>query len=285
MKTIRKLIFIIMMLLAYFAAKAQDFEKKEAELATQYETMRKCSNDEDRKVANDKFKKKLKSFLKTKKSNKYIIHIKGLSRLVAKDNRVFVYSWNLQNDDGSFTYYGFVHFREKWRKYKVIELIDNSAMISNPETQILKAKNWYGALYYDIVYTKYKRKRTYTLLGWDGNDYFTTKKIIDVLTIEKNKPVFGSIILQNDKKMQSRIIIEYAEAVKATLRYDKEYKMIVWDHLSPSKKELKGQFQYYGPDFTYDGLFFNKGKWDFYSDVKVKNGSEDKSDKKHKFGF
>ena len=44
------------------------------------------------------------------------------------------------------------------------------------------------------------------------------------------------------------------------LRYDDKLKMIVFDHLSPSKPSYEGKYQYYGPDFSYDGLIFEKGK-------------------------
>ena len=54
-----------------------------------------------------------------------------------------------------------------------------------------------------------------------------------------------------------------------SLTYDKRLKMIIWDHLSPSKQELAGNYKYYGPDMTFDGLYFEKGVWKYVSDVDI----------------
>ena len=63
----------------------------------------------------------------------------------------------------------------------LFSLTDKSADIKNPENTVGEASKWYGMLYYKIVPVKIKRKKYYTLLGWDGNDKITAKKIIDVL--------------------------------------------------------------------------------------------------------
>ena len=47
--------------------------------------------------------------------------------------------------------------------------------------------------------------------------------------------------------------------------------MIIWDHLSPSNKTLEGRYEYYGPDFSQDGLFFKDNEWKYYPDIKPKN--------------
>jgi hypothetical protein len=56
-----------------------------------------------------------------------------------------------------------------------------------------------------------------------------------------------------------------------SLRYDPQKKMIVFDHLSPTKPSLEGQYEFYGPDFTYDGLKFEKGVWEHYQNIEITN--------------
>jgi len=47
--------------------------------------------------------------------------------------------------------------------------------------------------------------------------------------------------------------------------------MIVFDHLSPSRPEFKDMHQYYGPDFSYDGLRFESGQWVLVKDLDLRN--------------
>ena len=56
-----------------------------------------------------------------------------------------------------------------------------------------------------------------------------------------------------------------------SLKYNNELKMIVFDHLSPFESRYQGVYQFYGPDFSYDGLEFNKGIWRLISDVDARN--------------
>ena len=56
-----------------------------------------------------------------------------------------------------------------------------------------------------------------------------------------------------------------------SLRYEKKKKMIVFDHLSPSSPSLKGKYEYYGPDFTYDGFSFKKGIWHYRKNLEMRN--------------
>ena len=50
--------------------------------------------------------------------------------------------------------------------------------------------------------------------------------------------------------------------------------MIVFDHLSPRSDSQKGQFQYYGPDMSFDAFVFEKGKWTYKKDVDARNDTE-----------
>jgi len=47
--------------------------------------------------------------------------------------------------------------------------------------------------------------------------------------------------------------------------------MIVFDHLSPSKPSLVGVYEFYGPDFSYDGYKFEKGMLELYPDIDIRN--------------
>ena len=46
---------------------------------------------------------------------------------------------------------------------------------------------------------------------------------------------------------------------------------IVYDHLAPENPSLQGQYAFYGPTLSYDGIEWRKGRWQFVSDVSVRN--------------
>ena len=55
------------------------------------------------------------------------------------------------------------------------------------------------------------------------------------------------------------------------VEYNEKLKEIVADHLSPSRPSMQGQYQFYGPDFSYEGFSFQDGVWVQKSDIDVRN--------------
>ncbi len=204
-----------------------------------------------------------------------------IGKIKSPDGQLRIYSWNIAFADKSNTYFGFIQYYSKSKKeYLIYPLIDKSDNISMPEKQSLDNTNWYGALYYKIIETESGHRKYYTLLGWDGYSDLITRKIIDVLYFSMSgKPHFGYGMFYmnktdnpNSRKVKKkRVIFSYSQKAKMTLHYDKKNKMIIFDHLSPSSSHLKGNYQYYGPDWTYEGLYFKKGKWINEMDVDVRN--------------
>jgi hypothetical protein len=87
-----------------------------------------------------------------------------------------------------------------------------------------------------------------------------------------NNPDFGMPVFLDDKKRKkTRVVFSFNAQAVMLLRFNKKKKMIVFDHLSPASPSQKGQFRYYGPDFTYDGFQFKKGKWNYRSNLDLRN--------------
>jgi len=198
-----------------------------------------------------------------------------VSILFSDDNLLKVYTWGVSLSNGEYKYYGFLQHRNKKKvKSTIYSLSDKSKEIENPEMELLTNENWYGALYYELITTKSGKKKYYTLLGWDGNNDFSTKKIIEVLTFNgSEKPKFGSSF-EIEKKKSKRVIFEYNTQAKMTLSFNSEANTIVFDHLSPSDPKFEGMYQYYGPDFSYDGLKFDDGFWIYLPDLDIRNKKE-----------
>lgn len=198
--------------------------------------------------------------------------LKNIGIINSEDGKVRILTWNVPFNDRTHKYFGFIQYKSSKKSYSFYELNDNSEEIKKPELAILSDKNWYGALYYKVITNKYKGIVYYTLLGADLNNLFTKKKIIEILYFDKTEhPRFGEKVFKNKTTPVSRVIFEFSAQTNMTLTYDAEKQMIIYDHLSPSRPSLEGQYEYYGPDFSYDGLKFERGIWNAYSDIDVRN--------------
>ena len=217
--------------------------------------------DREKYNANEKFTETLEIALNTENSFEYPFDsLITIARLTAPDKSFRIFNWNLPRADGTFEYFGFIQtFHKKSNTYKLYRLTDRLSQITSPEDQILDKDEWYGAHYYKIILNKHKEKKYYTLLGWDGNDRLTTRKIIDVLYFpHESKPKFGTQIFDMGKTVKKRMIFEFSEQVTMSVRYDEDKKLIIFDHLSPPEPSLEGQYQYYGPDGVYNALKFRE---------------------------
>lgn len=231
-------------------------------------------SDSEKVNLNDSILGTFREVLDNPSSFTYPFHqLSNCGIITSEDKRLRIINWNLKFSDGSFKYYGFIqYYLEDKDKIVTHELVDLSDSIIDPEHASLYPYNWYGALYYHIISYKEGGKYYYVLLGWDGNSYLTNKKIVDVLTFSSSgKAYFGKPVFLVEKERKKRIIFEHALRVSMLLRYDEKAGAIVFDHLSPAKPSQKGQYQFYGPDGSYDGLVYEKGKWVFVSDFYVTN--------------
>lgn len=203
---------------------------------------------------------------------------KDIGILISPDKKFRIVHWNIPKSDGTHEYYGFIQSKFTTKKNKVesvqiFPLTDKSAEIKNPDNAITDHNKWFGALYNKIIVKKTKSKTYYTLLGWDGNDKFSQKKIIEVLTFDPNNgtPKFGADIFNYEKKYPKRIIFEYSATCSMSLRFSPKKDSIVFGHLAPTSSQLVGQFQYYCSDMSFDGFGFKKGKWNYGTDINAVN--------------
>ncbi|MEA2106639.1 MAG: hypothetical protein U9P82_07965 [Bacteroidota bacterium] len=198
--------------------------------------------------------------------------LKYVGDIRSEDDKLRIITWNLPYYDGTHQYFGFVQYKKNRWKTLTYKLTDKSEQITNPEYDILSHTNWYGALYYKIIVHKHRRDNYYTLLGSDLNDLFSKKKLVEIVQFDSNdQPVFGAFMFKNRDKNVARVIFEYSAQANMGLMYDENKGMIVYDHLSPFRPNLKGKYQFYGPDFSYDGLKFEDGIWNTYHDIDVRN--------------
>ncbi len=197
--------------------------------------------------------------------------LKYLGKIYSTDSLLRIYTWNIPLGNGSNRYFGYVQElnQEDSTDVSLFPLNENIGSVLNTDS-IYDQDSWYGALYYSAIAGQCDGKTMYTLLGLDLNDYYTSRKIIDILEISGGKLSFGSPVFADKEELNCRQVFEFSAAVSMMLRYLKEKNTIIFDHLSPAKPEFKGKFEYYGPDFSYDGYLFKNCRWNKIEDLDIK---------------
>lgn len=239
-----------------------------------------AQNNADRFASNATFIKTLVNALKTPGSfNHSFDSLKTVIVRKSPDNTFRIFSWFLPVDDGSYRFFGAIQMATKDGKLKLYPLIDETAEIKDPNA-ITTNKNWYGAGYYEIVpVIANGRAPYYVLIGWKGNSAKTSKKVLEILSFEKDSPVFGKPVFdQKGVPAKNRIIFEYNKLNSMTLTLDKSVNMIVFDHLAPFSPDMAGNFEYYASDLSFDAFKFVGGRLKLIENVELKNDPNDKDE-------
>ena len=195
--------------------------------------------------------------------------LKVIGRILSDDEKLIVYSWNIPQSGGFNNYYCLLQFfNKKEKKYTLTTLEEKPGFLNQDQQQVASINLWPGALYYQIITTKYKGQNFYTLLGFDFNSLISNRKLIEMIYFdEQGFPHFSQQSFEYEGKMLNRIVFEYAERAQMNVNYNDNNEMIVFDHLSPFKPSLQDQYQFYGPDMSYDGLVFKERFWVHESDI------------------
>jgi hypothetical protein len=254
-----------------------DFSKQEKKLTELGHEILNAAFEKDRYRANETFVALLEEVLTDPGSFLYSFEsLQSVAKLTPPDNKFRIFNWHLPKEDGSYEYYAYIQMNPKSalkNKSKNIPgffKLFNNKETKSPENKELGIKDWYGAHYYKIIQNK--GNDSYTLLGWDGNNMYSNKKVIDVLHFSpKGEPKFGAPVFKYENKVNKRVIFEYAENNTMSLKYNEKDNMIVFDYLIPSEPILEGQYQYYVSSFSFDGFKYKKGNWIYTPDVDVKN--------------
>ncbi len=205
--------------------------------------------------------------------------VKNLSVLDSDDGSLRVFTWLVPGFPGTETFNGMLLRKMGKEDFRIIVLEDFADSLDAPEYRPLTAGQWYGALYYQLHTVKDKNNTYHMLMGYRPHSEKVQQKLIDVIHIdEKGLLRFGAKIFDTPKLMDRvyqrppyRLFFNYSYQAAATFRYRKEEGMIVLDHLSPPDDKPKGVWEFYGPDFSYDGLEFVKGRWVLREDISVES--------------
>lgn len=249
-------------------AQDQVMEAHENDLLVLLEDLRASQNNAQKEERNSDFTKALKTVLENKSALNYnFTKLSTVGFIDSPDELVRIVNWNIEQDDKTQRYYGFVlHYDKRKKRYNVTELIEDRYGIKQPDN-IVTSDKWYGALYYKIIPVKRGSKTIYTVLGWDGNTSMSNIKLVDAMYLTGKTVKFGSPIFKIGKDIKRRLFYEHSEKTTMILKYENNRDRIMMDHLSPESPSMRGYFSFYVPDLSYDALKFEAGKWILHEDV------------------
>ncbi len=293
MKT-RIILVLMLALVAALPATAQNKERMSAHqqrLAALIERVATAPTDNERYLASEEALGVLTAALDEEASERWQWQLpQYASVLVSPDGHLRLFTWAVVRDDGEYECFGVVQFyNDKDDEYQYLMLNDKSEEIMNREESTLSSDQWFGAVYQDIIQTPMGDRTLYTLLGWNGVDNLTERKVIEPVVIKGGVPQFGAAVFRRERNLR-RVVLEYTNdamvhlayeqqtvqevqhervKVKGTNRYRtvdkvKEHKerVIIFDEVEPQVPGMEGLFQYYVPSGVELAYAFVDGKWE-----------------------
>lgn len=289
---------IILICVALFASPlcSQDImlQNAEQELSSLMNVMFSSKDDNERFNANEKFLTLLDNVLEYPNSFDYPFeNLDKISILTSSDKKFKIFTWAVFSNEGDYDNFGMIQARnETTEEYEIYRLWDRSDDVFSPQEAKLTDTSWFGAVYYELITTKNENITYYTLLGWDGKDIYSKRKIIEPITFKRNsgRPNFGASIFYKEKQLK-RMIFEYAPTASFNLKWDNQYhkeggvkkakqkgmkknkpfeveeakiersQMILYDELEPMCDGLGMVKNLSVPSGKVVGLRFERGKW------------------------
>ena len=253
-------------------------QKNEQELVTMFDSLYRMDDHSQRDSLNQQIIHDFSKLLSSWEGYNYRWNaLPRMGKLFSEDNKLRIFTWYLPDKNGDYTYYGLVSFlrtekrRNKAALIETVILQDESANIAFPENEKLSPSAWYGCVYYALKSFRHRRNTWYALIGYDFNTPFSDKKIIEILSLNKNGVVDFAGNFKLTEKETRRMIFEYSSEVAMFLNYDPRLDRIVFDHLRPFEPILTGNYRFYGPDGSYDAFRFEKGTFILEEDVDARN--------------
>lgn len=300
----RILIFFIGILLSVniFSQNSETFGQFELQMKELIDLVIDSPNDNERFNANEKLLTTMEEVMGLEKSFNYpFSSLKRISNLKSPDNKFRIFTWAIVSHDGKYENFGLIQVKnETTSEYETYILKDKSEEIFNPEMTKTDNQTWFGAVYYELLTMDYEGRKVYTLIGYDGNDIYTKRKIIDFISFKprSSKPIFGANNFYKERD-RTRYIFEYNPDAKFFLLWDNQYYedknlarkkrtffkpkprtiepnivkdyMIVYDVLEPMYEGMEGKTQFYISSGYVNGFKFERGKWRLIENVQPRN--------------
>lgn len=246
-------------LCASLSAIAQDMAAFEARMVNWLEAVGNAPSDRERIEASGKLTSVLLASFEREEAFTYAFpQLRRMGTMVSPDGAFRLFNWNIPMEDGTYRYRATLLFPDG--SHRSLSGVGSPTLAL--EERVLEASDWYGALYYQIEPVKVKNETWYTLMGWEGNNKLSTKKVLDVLWFDDNRnPFFGKPIFYSAEGVKHRRVFEFAKDAKMTLAYLPAKEAIVFDLLEPLAGAAEGNYAFYAPSTSHSGYRWKKGAW------------------------
>lgn len=291
---IKKYIIPLLLLLFCATTMAQNKQQMQTAQTNLAALLLKVANDptdNERYLASEEAVEVLARALEIEDSHKWKWELPTVASVLTSPDGLFrIFSWAVVRDNGEFECFGAVqYYNDREEEYQYQILHDKSEEIMNREESILTADNWFGAIYQELIQTSADGRTYYTLLGWNGVDNLTDRRIIEPVMFKSGAPQFGAPLFRRQRN-QRRIVLEYRGDAAVGMTYDvqtvkiverervkskksnryqtiektKEHKqrMIIFDEVEPQIEGMEGLYQYYVPSGVELAYVWSDGKWE-----------------------
>ncbi|MEC8610968.1 MAG: hypothetical protein VXY06_04350 [Bacteroidota bacterium] len=242
-----------------------DYERRLLEVAP---LLANGQNDIEKRQAHDDFLNLWDEVIDHPKSMKFPFDSLKLyvPILTSKNKKLRIINWYTPLENGIYNYYAIVQYYDSKGNYQVKRLDPIQGEVKNSNSLKLTDNQWIGALYYHMSSFKRGKKTYYLLLGWDGHNERSNKKIMDVLSISKTI-VFGAPIFRYKKQRLHRFILEYKEDAAVSVRFSEKKQSIFFPKLIPIDDNFEGLYDYYVPDGSINAFELINGSFKFKENV------------------
>lgn len=253
----------------------QDMEKlkkMEDSLVFSADSMFNAAIPDSRPAYSERFARQLIRALKI--SSSYWYPFDTLRKMVnivqADDNTFRIFNWEIEPTGTTKRYYGAIQMAQP--ELKLVGLNDYSAQLeAGLEDSVLPASRWFGALYYRVMSREVGGRKVYTLFGLNSGGTISNRKVLDALTftptgVQFGAPIFGVASENFPRQPVKRFVLEYRKDVTATMNWDPEQNMIVFDRLVSVSNDPTRKYTYV-PSGQYDGFYWSEGLWNMRKDI------------------
>jgi hypothetical protein len=276
------LLYILLILPAFSFAKEIEVDtflvRKENELAHLLIKLRESKSPNDILMSNIDFTDALKEILTYPGVLDYPFDsLTTMSTIKSPDGAFRLFNWNVEDKNQMHSHYCYLVRKGRGGKNQVITFKEDKFSLGPRPDGMLTANKWYGGLYYKIVPVQVGRKTLYTMFAYNGGNRSSNKKILDVFWFKGKSLRLGYPIFQDERDNETlhrRVFIEYSEKASISVNYQASINKIIFDHLMPETPNLKGMYEYYLPDMSYDAYFWKDDFWNYQADIIVGNNKE-----------
>jgi hypothetical protein len=254
---------------------AQDlekFRKMEDSLVITADSMFQALIPDTRVIYSERFAKQLVRTLKIPNSYSYQFDtLQKVINIIYSDDKAFrIFNWGIEPTKLTKRYYGAIQLQQP--QLKLIGLNDYSEQVDKGlEDSVFTGGKWFGALYYRIMSQNVNGRKVYTLFGLNSGGLLSNRKVLDPMYFDGKgvtfgMPIFGVSSKNFPKQRINRFVLEYKKEVSASMNWDAEKEIIVFDKLTSVTNDPTRKYTYV-PSGHYDGFAWSNDMWNYQNNL------------------